>query len=277
METNIRRTYLATEELVAKIHASYELKYVEKFYDFVYDTNELQLIKAGYLLLLRVSKNDECHWRLRKSTENIAESPDTIINRVSELTKGTGTYITDFAPCILASIRTTRMRFSDKLWIDFSSWVRGETSGLYATITCFEDLSDAVMAQESIVPSRYYVCMKDICPNAFKSVFRLNCSHIDANIIRDPNHTFSLSYHRLKTYNDALDESEDDSVDDFDDDFLWLSSTTNYDYEKNKKAMEENLQKNETDPYYYMKWNRFDESEDDSEDEATKIMLSGEY
>jgi hypothetical protein len=125
METNIRRTYLASEELVAKIHASYELKSVEKFYDFVYDTNDFQLIKAGYLLLLR-----------------------------------------------------------------------------------------------------------------------------------------------------AKNESEDDSVDDFDDDFLWLS-TTNYNYEKNKKAMEENLQNNGTDSYYYMKWNRFDESEDDSEDEVAQMI--GEY
>lgn len=56
-----KRTFLATEELVAKIRASYELKSVEKFYDFVYDANDLHLIKAGYLLLLRV-KNDECYW-----------------------------------------------------------------------------------------------------------------------------------------------------------------------------------------------------------------------
>lgn len=236
MKTNIRRTYLATEELVAKIHASYELKYVEKFYDFVYDTNELQLIKADYLLLMRVSKNDECHWRLRKSTENVAESPDTIIERVSELTKGTGTYITDFAPCILASMRTTRMRFGDKLWIDFSSWLRGDTSGLYATITCFEDLSDNIVAQscrdklpqESIVPSRYYACMKDICPNAFKSVFRLDCSHMDANIIRDPNHAFSLSYHKLKTYHYMLNESDDDSVDDFEDEATQMMLSGEY-------------------------------------------------
>lgn len=220
METNIRRTFLATEELVAKIRSSSELKSVEKFYDFVYDTNDFQLIKAGYLLLLRV-KNDVCYWRLRKSTENVAESPDTIIKHLSELTKGIGMYITDFAPCILASMRTTRMRFGSELRIDFSSWLRGETSGLYATITCFEDLSD------NVVPSRYYACMKDICPNTFKSMFRLDCS-MDANIIRDPNHAFSLSYHKLKTCDDALNESEDDSGDDFEDEATQMMLSGEY-------------------------------------------------
>lgn len=42
------------------------------------------------------------------------------------------------------------------------------------------------------------------------------------------------------------------------DDSLWLSST-NYDYEKNRKAMEENLQNNKNNglnPYYYMKWDQ---------------------
>lgn len=211
-----KRTFLATEELVAKIRASYQLTSVEKFYDFVYDTNDLHLIKAGHLLLLRV-KNDECYWRLRKS-ENIAESQDTIIKLLPALTNSTGTYITDFAPCIFASMLTTRMRFGD-LCIYFSSWLRGDIGGLYATITCFEDLSD------NIVQNRYYVCMKDICPNAFKSVFPFDCSM--TNIIRDPNHPFSLSYHKLKTYDDVLNESEDDS-DDFEDKAIQMMLSGEY-------------------------------------------------
>ncbi len=210
-----KRTFVATEELVAKIRSSYELKSVEKFYEFVYDTNDFKLVKAGYLLLLRV-KNNECYWRLRK-TANIAESQDTIIKFLSELTKSTGTYITDFTPCILASMCTTRMRFGD-LHIDFSSWLRGGTSGLYATITCFENLSD-------IVPNKYYACMKDICPNAFKSVFPFD--NYMVNIIRDPNHPFSLSYHKLKTYDDVLNESEDDS-DDFEDEAIQIMLSGEY-------------------------------------------------
>lgn len=197
----IRRTFLATEEMVAKIFASSELKSVEKFYDFVYDTNDLHLIKDGYLLLLRVI-NDECHWRLRKSTNNIAETEDAILKRLSELTKGSGTYITDFAPCIFSSMFTVRFRFSD-LWIDFSSWCCGGISGLYATITCYKDLN------ATIVPNRYYVCMKDTRPNAFNSVFKLDCSYIYANIIRDTNHIFSLSYNKIKTYEDVLNESDE--------------------------------------------------------------------
>lgn len=100
---------------------------------------------------------------------------------------------------------TTRMRFGD-LWIDFSSWLRGGISGLYATITCFEDLND------NIVQHRYYVCMKDICSNAFKSVFPFDCSIV--NIIRDPNHPFSLSYHKLKTYEDVLNEIDSEDSED---------------------------------------------------------------
>ena len=68
----IRWHFFPDSNLLQTLQTQVDERKIEKFRDYVYDTNEFTLLKQGYWLLLRVFDENRSVWRLRK-VENFGE------------------------------------------------------------------------------------------------------------------------------------------------------------------------------------------------------------
>jgi len=208
-----------------------------KFHDFVRDTSDLKLLRHGIWLLLRVQDTQQ-NWTLRyvhreggelESIEVTDEVKILGILRTILFSKEVSC-ISDLCPNVVVGMSVTRWEISPSLWIDFSSWLRGGTHGMFVVGTLkiafadlptltWEDICAIYPPPLLLVPSKYFVSMLDVAPKAFDTFNLEDKKHGQSiiesySIIRDGIYDH---YHKMTTVADlrALLDSEgsDDTSD----------------------------------------------------------------
>jgi len=213
----------------------------EEYLELVYDTYDFYLLQKGFWLLLRQDSSGQEIWRLRtvRRTDQFLECSEMTDEKaiLAFLRFFTGnpcsTSIRNNCPCVAASLQTTRVKLNDNLWIDFSSWLSCGTSGLYVVGTSNIEQTEenlylgdvrTIFEDEEIqcVPSKYFVCMKDIFPDAWKKAFneqegRQGTIQLDSYPVRRTKEPVYDFFHKLVTVEDLAKQLEAEEGKDEDD------------------------------------------------------------
>ncbi len=155
----------------------------------VYDTQDFTLLRANHWLTVHCT--DDYVPRLRHHDKKSVGEKD-VLRRLHELGLQGGTFI-ECCPCIMGSMRVTRLRGADGARVTLASWLRGLHHGMWATTKSGDLTATPVMC-------KYAANMHDVFPDSYKAAFTSTGDF--TRIIRDPNHAL-CRYHALKTYADG--------------------------------------------------------------------------
>lgn len=161
---------------------------IEKFSDFIYDTNDMCLLKHGYRLLYRVAKHYST-WRLCKMSEEWRNESD-ILQELSKIVNIDAQFMPSICPNIVASLKTTRVTFDSpkEFFVDFSSWLRMGIAGM-VVIESTHETCDCMKA-----------CLSDVAKDAFNLTFSEEERKTIYPIMRSNDNPYSfLNYHRMTT------------------------------------------------------------------------------
>lgn len=205
------------------------------FFEFVYDTNEYLLLSNRLWLIMRQYEGGAIEWRLRlaqKSPNGLLEwfeitEYGAILDIVQTFSGCHHAKILYCCPRVVASMETTRVMLgtNDDLWIDFSSWLVEGTSGMYVVGTSklsengpsLRDIQQIFKEQNiRCAPSKFFVCMKDVFPNAWSKAFspleqtEWTSALETYPVLRSTRGTTYANFHKLTTVEDLALELADE-------------------------------------------------------------------